>query len=34
VFTSDAYHVAVANAGECVTNVLAFLDEAKRPAAG
>ena len=32
VLTSDAYHVAVANANECVTNVLAFMDEAKRPA--
>lgn len=32
VLTSDAYHVAVANADECVTNVLAFLDEAKHPA--
>jgi len=31
VLTSDAYHVAVANADECVSNVLAFLDEAKRP---
>lgn len=34
VLTSDAYHVAVANADECVTNVLAFLDEAKRQGAG
>ena len=25
VLTSDAYHVAVANANECVTNVLAFI---------
>ena len=25
VLTSDAYHVAVANADECVTNVLAFI---------
>jgi 3-oxoadipate enol-lactonase len=32
VLTSDAYHVAVANADECVTNVLAFLQEAKMPA--
>jgi 3-oxoadipate enol-lactonase len=32
VLTSDAYHVAVANANQCVTNVLAFMDEAKRPA--
>ena len=30
VLTSDAYHVAVANADECVTNVLSFMDEAKR----
>jgi pimeloyl-ACP methyl ester carboxylesterase len=29
VLTSDAYHVAVANANECVTNVLAFIREAK-----
>ena len=29
VVTSDAYHVAVANANECVTDVLAFLREAK-----
>lgn len=32
VLTSDAYHVAVANADECVTNVLAFLDGAKHGA--
>jgi pimeloyl-ACP methyl ester carboxylesterase len=32
VLTSDAYHVAVANADECVTNVLAFIQETK-PAA-
>jgi 3-oxoadipate enol-lactonase len=32
VLTSDAYHVAVANADECVSNVLAFLDEARHPA--
>lgn len=32
VLTSDAYHVAVANADECVSNVLAFLDEPRRPA--
>ncbi len=32
VLTSDAYHVAVANAGECVTNVLAFIQETKVPA--
>jgi pimeloyl-ACP methyl ester carboxylesterase len=29
VLTSDAYHVAVANADECVTNALAFIDETK-----
>jgi 3-oxoadipate enol-lactonase len=27
VLTSDAYHVAVANANECVTNVLAFYEQ-------
>jgi 3-oxoadipate enol-lactonase len=32
VLTSDAYHVAVANAEECVTNVLAFIKETRRPA--
>lgn len=32
VVTSDAYHVAVANADECVTNVLAFLQDVKTPA--
>ena len=32
VLTSDAYHVAVANAGECVTNVLAFIEETKHQA--
>lgn len=31
VLTSDAYHVAVANANECVTNVLAFIRETKTP---
>jgi 3-oxoadipate enol-lactonase len=31
VLTSDAYHVAVANADECVTNVLAFLQDTKTP---
>ena len=31
VLTSDAYHVAVANADECVTNVLAFMKETKSP---
>ena len=29
VLTSDAYHVAVAKADECVTNVLAFIRETK-----
>jgi 3-oxoadipate enol-lactonase len=32
VLTSDAYHVAVANADECVTNVLGFIQDAKLPA--
>jgi 3-oxoadipate enol-lactonase len=32
VLTSDAYHVAVANADECVTNVLGFIQDAKAPA--
>jgi pimeloyl-ACP methyl ester carboxylesterase len=32
VLTSDAYHVAVANANECVTNVLAFIRETKQQA--
>jgi pimeloyl-ACP methyl ester carboxylesterase len=32
VLTSDAYHVAVANADECVTNALAFIEETKHPA--
>ena len=30
VLTSDAYHVAVANADECVTNVLAFYEQAAK----
>jgi 3-oxoadipate enol-lactonase len=30
VLTSDAYHVAVANANECVTNVLAFYEQAAK----
>lgn len=30
VLRSDAYHIAAANADECVTNVLAFISEAKR----
>jgi pimeloyl-ACP methyl ester carboxylesterase len=29
VLRSDAYHIAAANADECVTNVLAFFKEAK-----
>jgi pimeloyl-ACP methyl ester carboxylesterase len=29
VLTSDAYHVAVANADECVTNALMFIDQMK-----
>jgi pimeloyl-ACP methyl ester carboxylesterase len=32
VLRSDAYHIAAANADECVTNVLAFIKEAKRRA--
>ena len=32
VLTSDAYHVAVANADECVTNVLAFINDSRQPA--
>jgi pimeloyl-ACP methyl ester carboxylesterase len=32
VLTSDAYHVAVANADACVTNVLGFLQDAKSTA--
>lgn len=32
VLTSDAYHVAVANANECVTNVLAFIRESEKQA--
>jgi 3-oxoadipate enol-lactonase len=31
VLTSDAYHVAVANANECVTNVLAFYEQTGKP---
>src|SRR5215468_4521646 len=30
VLHSDAYHIAAANADECVTNVLAFIKEAKQ----
>jgi hypothetical protein len=29
VIRSDAYHIAAANAGECVTQNLAFLNEQK-----
>jgi pimeloyl-ACP methyl ester carboxylesterase len=32
VLTSDAYHVAVAKADECVSNVLAFIQETKKQA--
>ena len=32
VVRSDAYHIAAANADECVSNVLAFIKEAKRKA--
>ena len=32
VVRSDAYHIAAANADECVTNVLAFIKEARRKA--
>jgi pimeloyl-ACP methyl ester carboxylesterase len=32
VLRSDAYHVAAANADECVTNVLAFIKEARHRA--
>jgi 3-oxoadipate enol-lactonase len=32
VLRSDAYHIAAANADECVTNVLAFIKEAKQKA--
>ena len=30
VVRSDAYHIAAANADECVANVLAFIKEARR----
>jgi pimeloyl-ACP methyl ester carboxylesterase len=33
VLTSDAYHVAVANADECVTNTLSFIRDATKPTA-
>jgi len=29
ILNSDAYHIAAANADECVTNVLAFIKEAR-----
>jgi pimeloyl-ACP methyl ester carboxylesterase len=29
VLNSDAYHIAAANADECITNVLAFIEEAR-----
>lgn len=32
VLASDAYHVAVANADECVTNVLALIQDSKKQA--
>jgi 3-oxoadipate enol-lactonase len=32
VLRSDAYHIAAVNADECVTNVLAFIKEARRKA--
>jgi 3-oxoadipate enol-lactonase len=32
VLNSDAYHIAAANADECVTTVLAFIKEARRKA--
>jgi len=31
VLTSDAYHIAVANADECVRNTLAFIRQAHPP---
>ena len=30
VLHSDAYHIAAANADECVTNVLAFIKETRQ----
>jgi hypothetical protein len=30
VLQSDAYHIAAANADECVTNVLAFIKETRQ----
>jgi hypothetical protein len=32
VLQSDAYHIAAANADECVANVLAFIKEVKQRA--
>ena len=32
VLHSDAYHIAAANADECVTNVLAFIKETRQTA--
>jgi hypothetical protein len=32
VLRSDAYHIAAVNADECVTNVLAFIKEARHRA--
>jgi hypothetical protein len=29
VLNSDAYHIAAANADECVTKILAFIREAR-----
>jgi pimeloyl-ACP methyl ester carboxylesterase len=30
VLHSDAYHIAAANADECITNILAFIKETRR----
>jgi hypothetical protein len=32
VVQSDGYHIAASNADECVTNVLAFIKEARKRA--
>ena len=32
VLNSDAFHIAAANADECITNVLAFIKEARQKA--
>ena len=32
VLQSDGYHIAASNADECVTNVLAFIKDARRRA--